>query len=323
MNKLVIRGLMTASVAVAAIPLATPASAQATRTWISGVGDDANPCSRTAPCKTFQGAISKTATGGEINCLDSAGFGAVTITKSISLYCEGTINGVLASSTNGIIINGAGISVLLSGFDLEGFGNGLNGVRFVNGSSLHIRNSTIRGFRNTNAFGVNFAPTDVAGATLILDNVTIIDNGSATGVTGGVLIAPAAGVPVTALIANSRISDNNRGGIRIDGANAGSTVQATLSGNEIADNQVGVYARSIPGGGTVNVALSNNVVSGNSSTGVLAEDALATINATGNAITQNSNGIRSLTGGNLVTFGDNSLIANNNNGSFTATASKQ
>ena len=59
-----------------------PASAQAIRTWVSGVGDDVNPCSRTAPCKTFAGAISKTAAGGEINCLDSAGYGAVTITKS-------------------------------------------------------------------------------------------------------------------------------------------------------------------------------------------------------------------------------------------------
>ena len=83
MNRYVIRGLMAASVATLAIPLATPASAQATRTWISGVGDDANPCSRTAPCKTFAGSISKTAAGGEINCLDPGGFGAVTITKSI------------------------------------------------------------------------------------------------------------------------------------------------------------------------------------------------------------------------------------------------
>ncbi len=55
---------------------AAPVHAQAFRTWVSGVGDDANPCSRTAPCKTFAGAISKTALNGEINCLDPAGFGA-------------------------------------------------------------------------------------------------------------------------------------------------------------------------------------------------------------------------------------------------------
>src|ERR1700694_4396294 len=82
-----------------------PAHAQATRTWVSGVGDDVNPCSRTAPCKTFAGAISKTADSGEINCLDSGGFGTVTITKSISIVCDGVVGGVLAALTNGININ--------------------------------------------------------------------------------------------------------------------------------------------------------------------------------------------------------------------------
>src|SRR5689334_18384333 len=74
-----------------------PAQAQATRTWVSGVGDDVNPCSRTAPCKTFAGAISKTAAGGEINCLDPAGYGTVTITKSLAIKCEFTEGGVLSA----------------------------------------------------------------------------------------------------------------------------------------------------------------------------------------------------------------------------------
>src|SRR6478736_3802896 len=93
------------AVASAAILYANPAQAQATRTWVSGVGDDANPCSRTAPCKTFAGAISKTAAGGEIDALDPGGFGAVTITKSITLDGQGTLASILASGTNGIIIN--------------------------------------------------------------------------------------------------------------------------------------------------------------------------------------------------------------------------
>ena len=76
---------MFAAAVIAALTLASPASAQATRTWISGVGDDVNPCSRTAPCKTFAGAIAKTAAGGEIDTLDPGGFGAVTVTKAITL----------------------------------------------------------------------------------------------------------------------------------------------------------------------------------------------------------------------------------------------
>src|SRR5436190_12973990 len=108
-----------------ALLYAAPAQAQ-TRTWVSGVGNDANPCSRTAPCKTFPGAISKTAAGGEINCLDPGGFGAVTITKSITISCEAGTAGDLASSTTGVIINDASsatpgtIFVFLKGLDIDG-----------------------------------------------------------------------------------------------------------------------------------------------------------------------------------------------------------
>src|SRR5476649_1060438 len=90
------------------VPLlaSAPASAQATRTWVSGVGDDVNPCSRTAPCKTFAGAISKTAAGGEISVLDPGGFGAVTITKAMTLDGDGTLGSILnAGSVNGIVVN--------------------------------------------------------------------------------------------------------------------------------------------------------------------------------------------------------------------------
>src|ERR1700704_3475430 len=92
--------------------LSSGVQAQATRTWVSGVGDDLNPCSRTAPCKTFAGAISKTSAGGEINCLDPNGAGAVTITKSISIVCDYTEGGILASGINGIIVNAPAGSIV-------------------------------------------------------------------------------------------------------------------------------------------------------------------------------------------------------------------
>src|SRR5438445_4339112 len=87
-------------------------SAQATRTWVSGVGDDANPCSRTAPCKTFAGAISKTAAGGEIDALDPGGFGAVTITKAITIDGGGSLASVLVSGTNGIVVSAGASDVV-------------------------------------------------------------------------------------------------------------------------------------------------------------------------------------------------------------------
>ena len=113
------------------------AQAQATRTWVSGVGDDANPCSRTAPCKTFAGAISKTAASGEINCIDPGGYGALTITKALTINCEQTLGSVLVSGTDGIVVNaGPNDSITLKGIEIEGLGTGVNGVRFAAGKSL-------------------------------------------------------------------------------------------------------------------------------------------------------------------------------------------
>src|SRR5882672_3584378 len=126
----------------------TSVHAQAPRTWVSGVGDDANPCSRTAPCKTFAGAISKTAPAGEINVLDPGGFGAVTITKSITISSEGFEAGVLVSGTNGIIINAqATDTIILRGLDLEGMGTGLDGINFQSGGTLHVEKCTINNFK--------------------------------------------------------------------------------------------------------------------------------------------------------------------------------
>jgi hypothetical protein len=137
------------AVASAAILSATHANAQATRTWVSGVGDDLNPCSRTAPCKTFAGAISKTAPSGEINVLDPGAFGAVTITKAISIISLFEA-GVLATlGSNGIIINTTG-KVLLQGLDIEGVGTGLHGVRVITAAAkVTIQNCSIRNFSNT------------------------------------------------------------------------------------------------------------------------------------------------------------------------------
>src|SRR5947199_6359505 len=134
---------------IAVLALAVPSAAfgQATRTWVSGVGDDANPCSRTAPCKTFAGAISKTANGGEINCLDPGGFGGVTITKALTIKCHYTEGGVLVSGTNAIVVNAAATDrVVLKGLDINGLGTGLNGVRILQAKSVKVLDSEIYGF---------------------------------------------------------------------------------------------------------------------------------------------------------------------------------
>src|SRR5216110_1991017 len=139
--------------------IAAFANAQATRTWVSGVGDDVNPCSRTAPCKTFAGAISKTASPGIINCLDPGGFGAVTITKSIMIDCTGTLGSVLSSGVQGIIINALTTDkIILRNIDISGAGTtlGTNGVNVIQAQSVqlqgvYIETYSARGVETTNS----------------------------------------------------------------------------------------------------------------------------------------------------------------------------
>ena len=198
-----------------------PAYAQATRTWISGVGDDVNPCSRTAPCKTFAGAISKTAAGGEINCLDPGGFGAVTITKSIALICDYTEGGISASGFQGIVVN-AGLNdvVFISGLDIEGINSATNGINFINGKALHVRHTIIRG---TTANGINFAPTTTSASLVVQDSVI------ADGV-GGILVKPAAGFNATGSITDTQM-DRNTFGLRVEDRGKITVVRSTASNN--------------------------------------------------------------------------------------------
>ncbi len=185
------------STAALVVGFSTIVHAQATRTWVSGVGDDANPCSRTAPCKTFAGAISKTATGGEINVLDPGGFGGVTITKAISIISECVEAGVLVSGTNAIIVNPpAAAKVLLQGLDIEGLGTGLQAVHIISAAKVTIQRCSIRNFTLN---GVNIAGP--AGTRCLVTECHIYGNA------GGVNVG-SAGVANVGLVMGT-VTDNN------------------------------------------------------------------------------------------------------------------
>src|SRR5256885_15896980 len=165
------------------------AQAQACRTWVSGVGDDLNPCSRTAPCKTFAGAISKTAAGGEIDALDPAGYGAVTITKAITIDGGGgQVASVLVSGTNGIVVqaNAQTDVVILRNLRINGIGSGLNGIRFLSGKDLNVENCFIFGFTQN---GVDIALNQAFAASAhIID--TLLKNNAGVGIRAANAVAP-------------------------------------------------------------------------------------------------------------------------------------
>ena len=165
--------------------------AQASRTWVSGVGDDANPCSRTAPCKTFAGAISKTAPGGEIDALDPAGFGAVTITKGITIDGGGgQVASVLVSGTNGIVVQaGPSDVVILRNLRINGIGTGINGIRFLAGKTLIVENVDVFGF-TTNGIDIALGQS---GSSAIIEHTNVQNVGgagfAATDTVSGVRVA--------------------------------------------------------------------------------------------------------------------------------------
>ncbi len=236
------------AIAIAAVftVAATPAMAQATRTWVSGVGDDANPCSRTAPCKTFAGAISKTAAGGEINTLDPGGFGGVTITKSLTIRSDSVEGGVLVSGTNAIIINAATTDrVVLDGLDFEGLGTGLNGVSILQARDVVIRNSSIRNFQGAGASCVRVNTTSTI--RVAIENSFLFNCGTGVSVLNST-------VNGSAKIYNTLIGVMTIAGITVTGA-----------GNKADISQVQIYGTpkslNLVTGGVVN-SYGNNVLNG-------------------------------------------------------------
>jgi hypothetical protein len=225
--------------------------AQATRTWISGVGDDVNPCSRTAPCKTFQGAYVKTAAGGEINILDPGGYGSVTIEKSIVINGYGSIAGILMSGVNGVVVNaGPDDVVILRNIYINGFSSSLSGIKYASGGQLHIENCNISGMY-PNYPGIWVEHT---GKGLLTVRETAIT-----------------GPPAS------------MNGIQIN--TAADTIKVLLNQVNISGVNIGVYALN---GAQVNIA--NSTISGNT-TGVLATYNSSVIRLSNTGIFNNTTGI--------------------------------
>jgi hypothetical protein len=228
-----------------------PSYAQATRTWVSGVGDDANPCSRTAPCKTFAGAISKTATGGEIDVLDPGGFGAVTITKALTIDGGGQIASVLVAGTNAIVVQAGTGNVILRNLSINGTGTGLSGIVFTTGASLIVENCKIFGFASN-----------------------------------GISVTPASGTGHIAVL-NTTLANNNQGGIQVKPTGGNQTV--TVTGVQAIHNGFGIGVDTT-GGGTISVMIDHTTANENATDGLQALGTGTTIQMSNSMFSHNNNG---------------------------------
>jgi hypothetical protein len=240
---------------IVALACSSLAHAQATRTWVSGVGDDANPCSRTAPCKTFAGAISKTAIAGEINVIDAGGFGTITITKSVTIDGAGSMASILSAGTNGVNINILNTDkVILRNLSINGAGTGINGINWFNaGGNVVIENCAIT--RVTNSI-VNANLTN--SGNLTINNLTGSYSGPGTAnVDAGIRLTTSAGT-LKASITDTHLQ-NNAIGINIQ-----DNVQATIRDTTIEGNggsNIGVRVATVSAAATDLVHLEGVTVS--------------------------------------------------------------
>jgi hypothetical protein len=292
------------AIAVAALVLPATAFGQATRTWVSGVGDDANPCSRTAPCKTFAGAISKTATGGIIDAMDDGGFGALTITKSITVDGGHHTAGVLASGgINAININiPSGGQVVLRNLDIEGNGTtlGLNGVNIIAARSVRIEHSNIGFFSRSGILMTDSQPN----STLVVTDSQIYDNGG-----NGVTVAPpTAGSPNKAKILRTNIQENECG-----------VVAATFGMTNVFGTDCGTSSSSSGILAGAAITTFDSSVTFNLGSGIFSRGSSAFSRFGDNEISGNAFGLRALDGGQLISLTGNHVAGNGTDGAPTST----
>ena len=304
MRILSLRELVLMSVA------AISAYGQATRTWVSGVGDDANPCSRTAPCKTFAGAISKTAASGEINVLDPGGFGAVTITKSITIDGTPVISGVLVSGTPGIVINAAPTDVVvIRGLDIDGLGTGTRGIQIIQAGKVIIQDSEILGFTPR---AISVEPS-AAPVQVCISNTRVRNSAS-----NGIVVAPGSpAIRAQVTLNNVQIQENTNFGLSVT---AGGSV--VVRDSTISDNGFSGLAniRVDATGGSATVDLDNVLVSG-SATGISSLNG-GLVRVNNSSIIDNITGL-SQSAGTIMSFGNNRLAGNTVNGAFNGIITMQ
>jgi hypothetical protein len=314
MSRLIMNAL---TIAVLTLGAASLANAQATRTWVSGVGDDANPCSRTAPCKTFAGAISKTFINGEIDALDPGGYGTLTITKSITVD-GGTGSGwasVLASGASAgftvniaVNVNDPLRQVILRNISINGAGasgavgtrTGVRGINYIQGSAVIVENCQIFNF-TTVGIDANLTNNGILKVT----NTSIESIGL-----DGIRMATTVG-QVLATIENCRIQD-----CASDGIEAGTKVRAAVRGSVLTNNTTtGIRTSSTDA--IINI---DDVVVSYSGTGLQAS-ASSTMNVSDSIIAQCATGV-SANGGTMASFQGNSLISNTSDGTFLPITAK-
>jgi hypothetical protein len=278
---------------VVAVMMAVSVNAQ-TRYWVSGVGNDVDPCSRTAPCKTFAGAMAKP-NPLEINALDPGGFGAVTLDQAITIDGGGTYASILGAGATGILVNaGASDVVTIRNLSINGAGTGVNGIRITGGKSVLIENCSIFGFQK----GIDFEP--LGGMTVTVKNTTIQHNSNS-----GIFVKTTGAFFARLTVVDSRLTDNATGLMVQD--NSLVFVTGTSASNNTGS---GFYAQSTFGG-AAQLDIENSTTANNGNAGVVSQNPNAVATISNVTVDHNLGaGIVPLAGGQILTANNNKVNGN-------------
>jgi hypothetical protein len=293
------------AVALVAVAVAFSLEAQATRTWVSGVGDDVNPCSRTAPCKTFAGAISKTASGGIISVLDPGGYGTLSIGTLASTLNSGGINGFVIN----IAAGPTNRHVVLRNLLIDGSGTtlGLNGIRFLSGDSLLVEDCYIK---SQSGSGIAFEPNSTASLTVRDTSITLAT-------TNGILSKPSGGAIARVSVTNTVLNRNGVGFRGEDNTNA-AIFETTASNN----TSHGIFSFSAAGSTTLFV--DSSIVSNNTGNGLRSEGGNSAMRVSNTSVMSNiSTGVFSTSSGQLISYQNNRVFPAQVGGGFTSTLVQQ
>jgi len=309
-----------AAMALGVLLHAGAAVADATRTWVSGsIGSDSNPCTRMQPCATFQAASDVTATGGEIDVLDGGEFGPLSIFQSITIANDGAGTAAITPSGNGVyVMAAAGDVVVLRGLTINGVNAGPSndGIEAIGGGSLLIDHCQIKGFGG----GMLFAPqTDGAGSLKMKD--TVLSNDGASNA-ASLWIRPSSGFAARVILERVQILNAIGNGVRVDGS-LGGAVDAGLHDVTVdaASGGSGVVAVSQTSGGPAVSILADHVTSThNSGYGFKASGGTAAVYLRGSVVEDNGVGLGASAGGQIFSYGDNSVAKNTSGAGVTPTA---
>jgi len=314
-------GSVAAGLAFACVLSVAPAQAQNQHSFVSSLGNDANPCTLAAPCRHLQAALTATIAGGEIAILNTAGYNGgttVTITKAVSIVNPGGFEAAIAPPSGGTGIEidaGPNDAVSLRGLSIDGAGVGSTGIVFNSGASLTVENCIVR---HMTADGIDFLSTTATSALTVSNS--LVANNSGT----GIYLAPIG----SATAVFNRVEANNStngSGIAVDGRfSAGTnTINATVSESVVAGNSTGFFTFTNSGNATTSLMVFHSVAA-NNGTGVYADGTGgATVRLANSTLTGNTNGWAALNSGVVESYGDNYIDGNGANSGSLTTVAKQ